>query len=419
MNYSVLIIITAVIMIVLCAGMLLVLRRSAEKAEMDRRIAAERESARRQEELARTDQMLRTLTMMSDIQDKRLDDMQTELNKMALENEIKLDNIRTTLETRLNAMQNDNNEQLEKMRDTVDEKLQKTLEERLAKSFGLVNDQLEKVTKGFGEMNALASNVGDLKKVLSNIKTRGNLGELQLGSILREILAPEQFEENVETRKGSGERVEFAVRLPGDGDGVVYLPIDAKFPGDTYAALVDAYEEGDRYLIEQAKKNLRNVLRKEAKDIRGKYIDPPATTDFAVMFLPVEGLYAEAVRLGMVEELQQNEFKINLAGPTTMAALLNSLQMGFRTLAIQKHSSEVWDTLAGVKTEFAKFADALEKVQNKLGQANNDLTNLVGVRTRQINRKLKDVETLDDYDSDLFLPDAEVWMGPDDEGEQQ
>ncbi len=419
MNYSVLIIITAVIMIVLCAGMLLVLRRSAEKAEMDRRIAAERESARRQEELARTDQMLRTLTMMSDIQDKRLDDMQTELNKMALENEIKLDNIRTTLETRLNAMQNDNNEQLEKMRDTVDEKLQKTLEERLAKSFGLVNDQLEKVTKGFGEMNALASNVGDLKKVLSNVKTRGNLGELQLGSILREILAPEQFEENVETRKGSGERVEFAVRLPGDGDGVVYLPIDAKFPGDTYAALVDAYEEGDRYLIEQAKKNLRNVLRKEAKDIRGKYIDPPATTDFAVMFLPVEGLYAEAVRLGMVEELQQNEFKINLAGPTTMAALLNSLQMGFRTLAIQKHSSEVWDTLAGVKTEFAKFADALEKVQNKLGQANNDLTNLVGVRTRQINRKLKDVETLDDYDSDLFLPDAEVWMGPDDEGEQQ
>ena len=419
MNYSVLIIITAVIMIVLCAGMLLVLRRSAEKAEMDRRIAAERESARRQEELARTDQMLRTLTMMSDIQDKRLDDMQTELNKMALENEIKLDNIRTTLETRLNAMQNDNNEQLEKMRDTVDEKLQKTLEERLAKSFGLVNDQLEKVTKGFGEMNALASNVGDLKKVLSNVKTRGNLGELQLGSILREILAPEQFEENVETRKGSGERVEFAVRLPGDGDGVVYLPIDAKFPGDTYAALVDAYEEGDRYLIEQAKKNLRNVLRKEAKDIRGKYIDPPATTDFAVMFLPVEGLYAEAVRLGMVEELQQNEFKINLAGPTTMAALLNSLQMGFRTLAIQKHSSEVWDTLAGVKTEFAKFADALEKVQNKLGQANNDLTNLVGVRTRQINRKLKDVETLDDYDSDLFLPDAEVWSGPDDEGEQQ
>ena len=419
MNYSVLIIITAVIMIVLCAGMLLVLRRSAEKAEMDRRIAAERESARRQEELARTDQMLRTLTMMSDIQDKRLDDMQTELNKMALENEIKLDNIRTTLETRLNAMQNDNNEQLEKMRDTVDEKLQKTLEERLAKSFGLVNDQLEKVTKGFGEMNALASNVGDLKKVLSNVKTRGNLGELQLGSILREILAPEQFEENVETRKGSGERVEFAVRLPGDGDGVVYLPIDAKFPGDTYAALVDAYEEGDRYLIEQAKKNLRNVLRKEAKDIRGKYIDPPATTDFAVMFLPVEGLYAEAVRLGMVEELQQNEFKINLAGPTTMAALLNSLQMGFRTLAIQKHSSEVWDTLAGVKTEFAKFADALEKVQNKLGQANNDLTNLVGVRTRQINRKLKDVETLDDYDSDLFLPDAEVWLEPDDEGEQQ
>lgn len=404
---SITMIVCAAAAVIAIAAVLIMTRRTAQMAEFERRLAAERESARRQEDDRRADQMLKTLQMMSDIQDKRLDDMQTELNKMALENEIKLDNIRTTLETRLNAMQNDNNEQLEKMRDTVDEKLQKTLEERLAKSFSLVNDQLEKVTKGFGEMNALASNVGDLKKVLSNVKTRGNLGEIQLGAILREILAPEQFDENVETRKGSGERVEFAVRLPGDGDGVVYLPIDAKFPGDTYAALAEAYETGSRADVEQAKKNLRAVLRKEARDIREKYIDPPATTDFAVMFLPVEGLYAEAVRLGMVEELQQNEFKVNIAGPTTMAALLNSLQMGFRTLAIQKHSSEVWDTLAGVKTEFGKFADALEKVQNKLGQANSDLTNLVGVRTRQINRKLKGVETLDDYDSDIFLPDPE------------
>ncbi|MBQ3925118.1 MAG: DNA recombination protein RmuC [Firmicutes bacterium] len=403
-------IITAAVLIVVVIAALILMKRQAASAEMERRLLAERENARLREEARRTDQMIETLRMMSDVQDKRLDDLQTELNRMALENEIKLDNIRTTLETRLNSMQNDNNEQLEKMRDTVDEKLQKTLEERLAKSFSLVNDQLEKVTRGFGEMNALASNVGDLKKVLSNVKTRGNLGELQLGSILREILAPEQFDENVETRKGSGERVEFAVRLPGDGDSVVYLPIDAKFPADTYAALVDAYERGDRNDVDRAKKALRTVLRKEAKDIREKYIDPPATTDFAVMFLPVEGLYAEAVRIGMVEELQQNEFKVNLAGPTTMAALLNSLQMGFRTLAIQKHSSEVWDTLAGVKTEFAKFAGALEKVQTKLGQASNDLTDLVGVRTRQINRKLKDVETLDGYDSDLFLPDADDVM---------
>ena len=410
MNSTVMMIITAAVLIVVVIAALILMKRQAASAEMERRLLAERENARLREEARRTDQMIETLRMMSDVQDKRLDDLQTELNRMALENEIKLDNIRTTLETRLNSMQNDNNEQLEKMRDTVDEKLQKTLEERLAKSFSLVNDQLEKVTKGFGEMNALASNVGDLKKVLSNVKTRGNLGELQLGSILREILAPEQFDENVETRKGSGERVEFAVRLPGDGDSVVYLPIDAKFPADTYAALVDAYERGDRNDVDRAKKALRAVLRKEAKDIREKYIDPPATTDFAVMFLPVEGLYAEAVRIGMVEELQQNEFKVNLAGPTTMAALLNSLQMGFRTLAIQKHSSEVWDTLAGVKTEFAKFAGALEKVQTKLGQASSDLTDLVGVRTRQINRKLKDVETLDGYDSDLFLPDAEDVM---------
>ncbi len=410
MNSTVMMIITAAVLIVVVIAALILMKRQAASAEMERRLLAERENARLREEARRTDQMIETLRMMSDVQDKRLDDLQTELNRMALENEIKLDNIRTTLETRLNSMQNDNNEQLEKMRDTVDEKLQKTLEERLAKSFSLVNDQLEKVTKGFGEMNALASNVGDLKKVLSNVKTRGNLGELQLGSILREILAPEQFDENVETRKGSGERVEFAVRLPGDGDSVVYLPIDAKFPADTYAALVDAYERGDRNDVDRAKKALRAVLRKEAKDIREKYIDPPATTDFAVMFLPVEGLYAEAVRIGMVEELQQNEFKVNLAGPTTMAALLNSLQMGFRTLAIQKHSSEVWDTLAGVKTEFAKFAGALEKVQTKLGQASSDLTDLVGVRTRQINRKLKDVETLDGYDSDLFLPDADDVM---------
>ena len=341
-----------------------------------------------------TEQTIQTLKMMSDIQDQRLRELNEQINRMSLENEVKLDNIRTTLETRINQMQQDNSMQLEKMRVTVDEKLQQTLETRLTRSFQLVNQQLDRVSKGFGEMQALASNVGDLKKVLSNVKTRGNLGEIQLGAILSEILSPEQYDENVVTVPGSSARVEFAVKLPGDDDKTVYLPIDAKYPGDRYEALLDAYETGDRGAVENAGKALAAVLKQEAKDIRTKYISPPNTTDFAVMFLPVEGLYAEAVKMGMVEELQKGSYKINLAGPTTMAALLSSLQMGFRTLAIQKHSSEVWDTLAAVKTEFLKFEDVLKKVQKRLSQADDELNNLVGTRTNQINKKLMKVEAL-------------------------
>lgn len=341
-----------------------------------------------------TEQTIQTLKMMSDIQDQRLRELNEQINRMSLENEVKLDNIRTTLETRINQMQQDNNMQLEKMRVTVDEKLQQTLETRLTRSFQLVNQQLDMVSKGFGEMQALASNVGDLKKVLSNVKTRGNLGEIQLGAILGEILSPEQYDENVVTVPGSTARVEFAVRLPGEDDQTVYLPIDAKYPGDRYEALLDAYETGDKNAVETAGKALAAVLKQEAKDIRTKYISPPHTTDFAVMFLPVEGLYAEAVKMGMVEELQKSSYKINLAGPTTMAALLSSLQMGFRTLAIQKHSSEVWDTLAAVKTEFLKFEDVLKKVQKRLSQADDELNNLVGTRTSQINKKLMKVEAL-------------------------
>lgn len=348
-------------------------------------------------------QTFETLKIMMDLQDKRLGEMTKGLNQQNIENELKLDNIRRTLETRLDGMQKDNNKQLEKMRETVDEKLQQTLDDRISKSFQIVNAQLDKVSKGFGEMQALASNVGDLKKVLSNIKTRGNLGEIQLRAILREIMAPEQYEENVNTVEGSKNVVEFAVKLPGDGDLPVYLPIDSKFPGDTYETLLDAYESGAKAEVETAQKNLISTLKKEAKDIRQKYVQPPNTTDFAIMFLPVEGLYAEAVKLGMVEELQKAEYRINIAGPTTMAAMLNSLQMGFKTLSIQKYSSEVWDTLAGVKAEFIKFADVLEKIRGNLKTADNNLEKLIGARTNAINRKLRNVELMDNYDGDTLV----------------
>jgi DNA recombination protein RmuC len=321
---------------------------------------------------------------------------------MAVENEQKLENIRNTMEKKISDLTTDNNKQLEQMRQTVDEKLQKTLEDRISQSFKLVSERLEQVYKGLGEMQNLAVGVGDLKKVLSNVKTRGILGEVQLGAILEQILSPEQYEENVKTKGTGSERVEFAVKLPGDDDGVVWLPIDAKFPGDAYAKLMDAYDSGDTALIEEAAKNLERVIKSEAKDIRDKYIDPPHTTDFGIMFLPFEGLYAEVVRRGMVEALQR-EYKVNIAGPTTMAALLNSLQMGFRTLAVQKHSSEVWNILGAVKTEFEKFENVLTAAQKKMNQANEELDKLIGVRTRSIKRKLKTVTALPENASSDML----------------
>ena len=303
----------------------------------------------------------------------------------ALESEQKLENIRSTMETRIAAM--------DEMRHTVDEKLQKTLDEKLQQSFSRVSEQLESVYKGLGEMQTLATGVGDLKKVLSNVKTRGILGEIQLGAILEQILAPEQYAENVATVKGSSERVEYAVKLPGDGTSCVYLPIDAKFPIDAYNSLLDAYDTADAAQVEAAAKVLEQRIRQFAKDIHTKYIHVPETTDFGIMFLPIEGLYAEVVRRGMVERLQA-EFKVVIAGPTTMAALLNSLQMGFKTLAIQKRSSEVWDVLSSVKSEFETFGTALEQAQTRINQAGNALESLVGVRTRQIQRKLRSVTTL-------------------------
>ncbi|MBO1678366.1 DNA recombination protein RmuC [Bittarella massiliensis] len=318
-----------------------------------------------------------------------------------------MEQMRATLQNRVSAMQEDNARQLDRIRLTVDEKLQKTLDERLGQSFKVVSERLEQVYKGLGEMQTLAVGVGDLKKVLSNVKTRGILGEIQLGAILEQILAPEQYGQNVCTKPGSKNVVEFAVKLPGDGEEPVWLPVDAKFPADAYAQLMDAYDRGDPAEIEQLGAALERRVKQFAKDIRDKYIAPPYTTDFGILFLPVEGLYAEVVRRGLVETLQ-NEYKISLAGPTTMAAMLNSLQMGFRTLAIQKRSGEVWQVLGAVKTEFGKFEGALSAAQQRLEQAGSELDRLVGVRTRQIQRRLKEVSQLPEEEAGevLGLPEA-------------
>lgn len=326
------------------------------------------------------------------LQTDKMMQIEQRLKTFSLENEQKLENIRQSVEKQLVYIREENTRQIEEMRKTVDEKLQKTLEEKMNKSFSLVNERLEQVYKGLGEMQTLAVGVGDLKKVLSNVKTRGILGEIQLGSILSEILSHEQYEENIATKKGSKNVVEFAVKLPADDDGFIYLPIDSKFPGDTYAALRDAIEEGDKAKIELAAKMLVATIKNEAKDIHDKYIDPPNTTEFAIMFLPFEGLYSEVVNRGLVEVLQR-DYRVNIAGPSTMAALLNSLQMGFKTLAVQKRSAEVWEVLGGVKTEFDKFNDVLVMTQQRLDQANKELDKLVGVRTRQIQRKLKNIQS--------------------------
>ncbi|MEL0073500.1 MAG: DNA recombination protein RmuC [Flavobacteriaceae bacterium] len=286
---------------------------------------------------------------------------------------------------------------LERMRETVDEKLHKTLEERLGKSFEMVTKQLLVVQKGLGEMQTIASGVGDLKKVLTNVKTRGVLGEIQLGNILEEIMAPEQYASNVKTKKGSDALVEYAVKLPGKtpDEKPVYLPIDAKFPQEDYILLQSAYEAGDTAAVEVSLKALVQSVKKFAKEIADKYIDPPHTTDFGIMFLPVEGLFAEVVRQPDTIAFLQREYKIVVTGPTTLAAMLNSLQMGFKTLAIQKRSSEVWKVLASVKKEFSTFGGVLEKAQKKINEANNEIENLVGTRTRMMQSKLRNVEQLE------------------------
>ena len=331
-----------------------------------------------------------------------------QLAALTADNEKRLNEVRTTLETKLGAIQQDNATKLEQMRATVDEKLQSTLETRLGQSFKLVSERLEAVQRGLGEMQTLASGVGDLKRVLSNVKTRGILGEMQLGALLDQMLTAEQYASNVATVPGSDDRVEFAVRLPGsDRDSQVWLPIDAKFPREDYERLLDAQQLADVEAVERAASALERRIRDEAKTIRAKYISPPATTDFAILFLPTEGLYAEIIRRPGLFESLQREQRVTIAGPTTLSALLNSLQMGFRTLAIQQRSSEVWQTLAAVKNEFGKFGDVLVMVRKKLDEAGKHL-DYTSKRTRAIERKLRDVETLPGEQTQQLLGDSSL-----------
>ena len=319
--------------------------------------------------------------------------LQTQQADAAMQTEQKLEQLRRSMTESLNHMQTASQLQLDGIRRTVDEKLQETLDRKLSESFQQVSQRLEAVYKGLGEMQSLAAGVGDLKKVLSNVKTRGILGEIQLGAILEQILSPEQYAANVATKKGSQANVEYAVRLPGSDGRPVWLPVDAKFPLDAYQQLLDAYDAADPALVDSAKKMLFQRVKGFAREVHAKYIDPPNTTDFAILFIPTEGLYAELIRGGMAETLQR-DYQVTLAGPTTMSALLNSLQMGFRTLAIQKRSGEVWKVLGAVKTEFNTFASVLESTQKRLAQAGDDLDKLVGVRTRKIQSTLKQVEAL-------------------------
>ena len=329
---------------------------------------------------------------------------QNEINKQTTEN---VKEVKQSVEGQLKSIREDNTKQLDEIRKTVDEKLQKTLNERLSQSFETVGKQLQAVQEGLGEMRTLATDVGGLKKVLSNVKMRGGIGEIQLSLLLEQILAPDQYEANVKTKASSADLVEFAIKLPGKDDSGknVWLPIDAKFPKDTYEQLQEAYDEGDQNKILIAQKNLDNTIKKMAKDISEKYIDPPNTTDFGIMFLPFEGIYAEVVRkAALLEDLQRN-YKIIVTGPTTLAAILNSLQMGFKTLAIQKRSSEVWQVLGAVKKEFENFSGIMEKAQKNIQTGLNQLDDVMGKRTRAIQRKLKGVEALSEAETKSILPE--------------
>ncbi len=340
--------------------------------------------------------LLGTMGQIADMQKAQLQTFQEQLSKLTTGNELRLDKLRETVDEKLRQLQADNAEKLEKMRVTVDEKLHQTLETRLGESFKLVSERLEQVQKGLGEMQTLATGVGDLKRVLTNVKTRGTWGEVALKAIIDDILTPAQYEENAVTKKGSQERVELAIRLPGrgekDGDKVL-LPIDAKFPKEDYERLLSAQEIGDVAASEEALKALAVRLKGCAKDIRDKYLNPPDTTDFAIMFLPSESLYAESLRRpGLVETLQK-DFRVIVTGPTTLAAILNSLQMGFRNLAIEKRSSEVWQILGAVKAEFGKFGEILEKTKKKIQEA-GDTIDTASTKTRTIQSKLRNVEAL-------------------------
>lgn len=344
-----------------------------------------------------------TVSEMATAQNQRLDAVKAEINEVTAANERRGEALRQTVEQRLEVLRNDSAAKLEQMRQTVDEKLQGTLEKRLGESFGLVSKQLEQVHRSVGEMQSLATGVGDLKRVLTNVKSRGTWGEVQLGALLDQVMTPDQIARNVEVVPGSGQRVEFAIRLPGrDDDGEVLLPIDAKFPHEDYDRLVDAAERGDKEAEEAALKAIETRVKAEARTICDKYVHPPHTTDFGILFLPTEGLYAEVLRRPGLASAIQIDCKVTIAGPTTLHALLTSLQMGFRSLAIQKRSSEVWQVLGAVKTEFAKYGDVLDKVQKKLREADKEIDR-VGVRKRAIDRKLRSVESLPESEAGELL----------------
>jgi DNA recombination protein RmuC len=361
------------------------------------------------------DSLLKRMSELAGLQKDQLDIFAGQLKSLTASNEGRMDKLRETVEERLRLIQDDTARKLEQMRATVDEKLHDTLEKRLGESFKLVSERLELVQRGLGEMQSLASGVGDLKKVLTNVKTRGTFGEIQLASLLEQVLSPGQYEANVETRKGSGQRVEFALKLPGrDGtaDGMVWLPLDAKFPQEDYLRLVEAQESADIPAAAEASKQLDKAVRLMAANIRDKYIDPPHTTDFGVMFLPTEGLFAEVLRRPGLFDALQRDYKVMVAGPTTLAAMLNSLQMGFRTLAIEKRSAEVWNLLGAVRTEFSKFGQVLEKTSKKLQEAGNHI-DAAAVRSRSIEKKLKGVQEMPGAEAAALL-ETEAWDEGDD-----
>ena len=347
------------------------------------------------------------MSEMASMNKDQLDSFSKQLTSMTQINEQKLEAVRGVIENRLKSLQDDNSQKLEKMRETVDEKLHSTLEKRLGESFKQVSERLEKVHQGLGEMQTLASGVGDLKKVLTNVKTRGIWGEIQLGNLLEQMLTAEQYERNVITKKGSRDPVEFAIKLPGRENAAVFLPIDAKFPKEDYERLLEAQEQANVALIEEAGKAIEVRIKSEAKNIRDKYIDPPYTTDFAIMFVPIEGLYAEVLRRPGLCEFLQKEYRVSVAGPTTFAALLNSLQMGFRTLAVEKRASEVWGLLGTVKTEFGKFGDILDKTKQKLQQATDNIDDAVK-KSRTIETKLRKVQELPSSSEPLSIEENET-----------
>ncbi len=380
------------------------------KSKKDTDVAGELQKLGSQQRLELTESLNSSIKLMSDVLSQNqtamneatllsLRQLEERLKTLETTNEQKLSQMRESITSHLTSISDMNSKRLEEIRKTVDEKLQESIEERMNRSFRRVSESLEEVYKGIGEMKTLANDVGGLKRVLSNVKTRGIMGEIQLGAILGDILTPEQYDVNVATIPGSQNRVEFAVKLPGDDGSHVYLPIDSKFPADCYAQLQDAQESGDKAAIDSAVSVLTSRIKSFAKDIKEKYIEPPYTTSFGIMFLPFEGLYSEIVSRGLVETLQK-EYNINIAGPSTMAALLNSLQMGFKTLAIQKRSNEVWQVLSSVKSEFSKFEDVLASAQKHIDQVGKDIDKLVGVRTRAIQRRLRDVQSLETTSDD-------------------